>query len=350
MLRFVLLLTFCSSVQAEQPAFDSIDYASPAKYLAIPESLGDREAIAKQASALKSTKDRRTVSNVLHWMATQLKYEADQAYHWRNYDTVVAERCYGGCADQAIVCGVLLKSAGIPTIWVKTMDVPWIWSFKRKRPFQSWSGHVFLEVYLDGQWVLLDPGAAKVYLDYSTKSRILPGNRFAYHKGNDPKTMIMSLQWEAWKEQTTAFFTALDESLLPVDPLNATVLKPRCFVIANPPYYQFLGEIARQNGLGSGPSFNTGYDKYLPMAKGHTILIETNAGIPIVDMDILERYFPSASNGIETGKIVVGDTTLVFVDFASALSNVTPEATEQKNAPELRSERSLKPKSTAATR
>jgi len=334
MWRFMLTFAFCSTSLADQPVFDSIDYATPAKYVVIPATLGDPQAIAKQANALKSTTNRRTLSNVLRWMETQLRFESDRAYEWRNYDTVVADRCYGGCADQAIVCGVLLKSAGIPTVWVKTMDVPWIWDFKRKRPFKSWSGHVFLEVYLDGQWVLLDPGAAKIYLDYSTKSRILPGNRFAYHKGNDPKTMIMSLQWDAWKEQTAAFFSALDESLLPVDLLNASVLKPKCFIIANAPYYQFLGEIARQNGLGSWRSFNTGYDKYLPMAKGHTILIETHAGVPIVDIGILERYFPSASNGIKTGKIIVGDTTLVFVDFADALSHITPDATEQGGEPE----------------
>jgi len=220
-------------LSAEEPRFDSIDYSSPQKYLAITASLGNLEAIAKQANVLNATTDRKTVSSVLQWMQTQLRCESDRAYKWRNYDTVVAERCYGGCADQAIVCGVLLKSVGIPAVWVKTMDVPWIWDFKRKRQFKSWSGHVFLEIYIDEQWVLLDPGAAKIYLDYSTKSRILPGNRFAYHKGNDPKAMIMSLQWEAWKEQTSSFFKTLDENLLPVDPINAAVLKSKCFIITH---------------------------------------------------------------------------------------------------------------------
>ena len=50
---------------------------------------------------------------------------------------------------------------------VKTMDVPWIWDFKKGRTYKSWSGHVFLEIYLDDQWVLLDPGAKLFYDDYS---------------------------------------------------------------------------------------------------------------------------------------------------------------------------------------
>lgn len=217
-LTFRLAVAFCgslcSSLLADEPAFDSIDYASPTKYLVIADNLGDHDAIAKQAAELKAVEDRRTLANILDWMKTHLTYDADRAYQWRNFDTVVSERCYGGCADQAIVCGVLLQSAGIPTVWVKTMDVDWIWDFKKKRSFNSWSGHVFLEIYLDGKWVLLDPGASRIYVDYSPQSRILPGNRFAYHKGNDPKRMVMSLQWEEWKRQSTSFFEDLDESLL----------------------------------------------------------------------------------------------------------------------------------------
>ena len=328
MWRFVLVLAFCSTSLANEPEFNSVDYSSPEKYLAIPASLGDSQAIARQASDLKAATDRKTLSNVLRWMNTQLRHDADRAYEWRNYDTVVADRCYGGCADQAIVCGVLLKSAGIPAVWVKTMDVPWIWDFKKKRPYQSWSGHVFLEVYLDENWVLLDPGAAKIYLNYSTESRILQGNRFAYHKGNDPKAMVMSLQWEAWKKQTESYFTKLNEDLLPVDPLDAVDLKPKCFTIANAPYYQFLEKIALSNGLGRGPSFNDDYDKYLPMAEGHTILIETHAGVPIVDPETLDRYYPSASDGLKKGKTSVGNTTFIFVDFANALSNIKPDTKE----------------------
>src|SRR6185312_7820816 len=98
--------------------------------------------------------------------------------------------------DQGIVCCALLRAAGIPTVWVKSMDVPWIWDFKKGRPFEVWSGHAFLEIYLDRKWVLLDPGAKLIYTEYSPNMRILPGNRFAYHKGSDPKQMVTSLQWE----------------------------------------------------------------------------------------------------------------------------------------------------------
>ena len=143
---------------ASEPTVNSIDYSNPEAYTAISDTLGSAQAIAEQASALKGNDARATIRNVLEWMDANLSYDGTKAYEWRNYDTVVEQGCYGGCADQAIVCGVLLKAAGVPTVWVKTMDVPWIWDLKKGRSFKSWSGHVFLEVYLDDQWVLLDPG------------------------------------------------------------------------------------------------------------------------------------------------------------------------------------------------
>jgi len=319
---------------ADEPVFDSIDYASPAKYLVIADSLGDHDAIAKQANALKAADDRKTLANILRWMETHLTYDGDRAYEWRDFDTVVSQQCYGGCADQAIVCGVLLQSAGIPAVWVKTMDVNWIWDFKKKRQFNSWSGHVFLEIYLDGKWVLLDPGAPKIYVDYSTKSRILPGNRFAYHKGNDPKQMVMSLQWEEWKRQTASFFNDLDEGLLPVDTKSVLDLRQRTFIIANSPYYKFFGELVRQHGAAVGPSFNTAYEKYLPMAKGNLILVETHDGDPVVDVAILQRHFPAVPDGEQEGKVIDGNTTIVFVDVAAIADQIATAASEQLHAPE----------------
>ncbi|WP_298868048.1 transglutaminase domain-containing protein [uncultured Gimesia sp.] len=316
----LMLLMFASSAIASEPVFDAIDYATPSKYLTSPSSLGDQKAITAQARAFKADRDRETVLNVLNWMQANLKYQADLAYHWRNYDTVIREGCYGSCADYAIACGVLLKSAGIPTVWVKTMDVPWIWDLKKGRPFRTWSGHVYLEIYIDKKWVLLDPGAKKIYVDYSPKARILPGNRFAYHKGNDPKEMIMSLQWEAWKRQTEKYFSQLDQSMLPVNTVTEETLGLKCFVIGNSPYYQIMTKSARQKGLTVVKSFNTQYDTFLPQAKGHTLYIQTKNGMPIVSIAKLEQYFPNASAGLQSKSrsIEVADTNIVFTEFSNS--------------------------------
>lgn len=314
---FVLLI-------ASTPTIDGIDYSQPKKYLEIAPSLGSIDAIREQGVALRGGNDQKTVRNVVEWVNNQLKYDGEKAYSWRNFDDVNRDKCYGGCADQGIACGVLLKAAGIPALWVKTMDVDWIWDFKRNRPFNAWSGHVFLEIYIDGEWVLLDPGSQQIYRGYSTKSRILPGNRFAYHKGNDPKEMIMSLQWDEWKEQTTSYFKALDESLLPVDSKSSVGVVPQVFIAGNDPGYKVLTSMAQEKGWAVRNSFNNDFARFFAMAKGQILLIETHRQVPIVPLEEMERAFPGVSTGLANpnGLIEIGGTTIMFVELARALDSI----------------------------
>jgi hypothetical protein len=321
---FVCLFLLVNNVYPSEPSVDSVDYSNPARYLEIKDSLGDRNQIISHALKLKGDSDISTMRNVLNWMDQNLKYDANRAYSWRNFDDAIKDGTYGGCADQGIICGVLLKAAGIPVIWIKTMDVSWIWDFKKGRKFESWSGHVFLEVYLDGKWMLLDPGTMLIYMDYSPKARILPGNRFAYHKGNDPKEMIMSLQWEQWKVQTSKYFRDLDVSLLPVDSEGGTSFLPRAYVIGNSPYYQAISQTAKDSGFAVAKSFNTNYEENLPLVKGNILLIETHDNIPIISINELEKFFPDASKGLQNsdGIINIRETTIVFIDFSKQLKKI----------------------------
>lgn len=146
--------------------------------------------------------------------------------------------------------------------------------------------------------------------------------------------MVMSLQWEEWKRQTTSYFHDLDESLLAIDTKSVLDVRPRCFIIANSPYYQFFGELVRQRGGTLGRSFNFDYEKYLPEAKGNTIFVETHDGTPIVDVAILQRYFPAVSDGTQSGNVIDGETTIVFIDVATIAHQIAVAASEQSRATE----------------
>jgi hypothetical protein len=78
-----------------------------------------------------------------------------------------------------------------------------------------------------------------------------------------------------------------------------------------------------------GPSFNTDYEKNLPMAQGNLILIETHDGRPIVDVALLQRYFPAVPDGKQAGKLIDGETTIVFVDVATIGDQIATAAGEQ---------------------
>jgi hypothetical protein len=130
--------------------------------------------------------------------------------------------------------------------------------------------------------------------------------------------MIMSLQWEEWKKQTETYFRGLDEALLPVDSAGGTVLSPQAFVIGNSPHYKTMTKMACEMGFSVRKSFNSQYDKFLPESIGHVLLIETHDGVPIVPIDVLEKYFPGVSERLKNagGSMKIGETTIMFLDFS----------------------------------
>jgi hypothetical protein len=83
---------------------------------------------------------------------------------------------------------------------------------------RNWNGPLFLEVFFDGHWQLLNATEMRLHDDYDPVRRILPGNRYASDKGSDPFQLVLSGDWERWKIQTTTYFTNFDLSKLPLGP------------------------------------------------------------------------------------------------------------------------------------
>ena len=206
-----------TAARSATATFDRIDYAHPERYLELKASLGDRGAIERIAASLQGDSDEEKLRAIYTWMSENVRYNKDDArdgrYHWRNFDQLVSDKTHGGCADQSILFGALARAKGIPAVWVKTMDVDWIQEFERtKGAVSSWRGHVFSEIFIDGRWRLLDETRLKIYDNYDPHSRILPGPRFAYDKGDDPFELVLSSRYELWKEQTSAYFSRFDRS------------------------------------------------------------------------------------------------------------------------------------------
>jgi hypothetical protein len=61
----------------------------------------------------------------------------------------------------------------------------------------------------------------------------------------------------------------------------------------------------------------------IPLTIGHTVLVQTHAGVPIVEPKLLKEHFPGLPDGKLTGKIIDGGTTLVFVDVDSIAKQFT---------------------------
>lgn len=87
---------------------------------------------------------------------------------------------------------------------------------------QRWQGYVYLEVFLEDHWSLLDAVQRLLYEEYDPTQRLLPGvgvhglsvERYAYDKGGDPHVLVLSLDWDRWHRETETFFGNFDLQLL----------------------------------------------------------------------------------------------------------------------------------------
>jgi hypothetical protein len=278
-----------------KPVFDRIDYSKPQDYLALPKSIGSKERILQVAAALKGKTPEDKLIAISRWIEGNLRYDPKCAYAWRNFDRIVAEGKYGGCADHAVVFGALARAGGIPCVWVKTQDVDWIREFRANRgKCSSWRGHVFLEVSLRGRWVLLDASQLVLYEDYRTTERILPGNRYAYDKGSDPYELVLSPRWELWKKQTAAYFADFDLSRLPLATQEGRSLRDRdgVFVAADTPVYKWIAKRCTDLGYRVRMTFNTDYGRILPRSRGNYLIVTRVGDRLVLDKDYHDPYLP----------------------------------------------------------
>ena len=255
------------------PSFDRVRYDRPDDYLVLNPSLGSAERIRTAAAPLKRSTPQRTLAAIHKWVNAELRYDAKAAYEYRNFDQACDAKLYGGCADYAVVFTALSRASGIPTVFVKTMDADWIREFRGGENPSSWRGHVFLEVFLDGKWRLLEPGELRIYENYDPTWRILPGERWAYDKGADPQEIVLSPDWERWKIQTAAHFQDFNLKQLPPGAGDrGRVIAEKIYVAADSPVWQMINEHLRAAGH-TVRSFNTNWDAELAAAKGNDLIV-----------------------------------------------------------------------------
>jgi hypothetical protein len=256
------------------PSFDRVHYDRPDDYLVLNPSLGSAERIRAAAAPLKRATPEKTLAAIHTWVNAELKYDANAAYVYRNFDQACDAKLFGGCADYAVVFTALSRACGIPTVFVKTMDADWIREFRADGKPSSWRGHVFLEVFIDGKWKLLEPGELRIYEDYNPKTRrLLPGERWAYDKGADPKEIILSPDWERWKVQTAAHFKDFDLAQLPPGVGDrGRAIAEKIYVAADSPVWQMLNAHLAKAGH-KVRSFNTNWDAELAAAKGNDLIV-----------------------------------------------------------------------------
>ena len=313
-LALILTLFTCCAWAAEWPNC-TVDYQQPNTYVALCPSLGNPAVIQAAANRLRTATPSFTLRAILHEL-DGYAYEPNLAYAWRNAETVLTSKTTASCADHGLTAVALLRAVGIPAIVVKSLDIDWMWKYRRTQgQVSSWTGHVFAEIYLDGMWMLLDPQAGRLYRDYNPLQRLLPDGKYAYHKGLDPQRMVMSLQWNEWLTQTKLFMKYFNYKSLPPESGGQQLLST--LVIGNSPAYQTLIALATAEGEYVETSTNGNYDTYIPKYMGSVIYMEKKLGKVIVPEATMDRYFPGWRSQFKPAaqrqELCIGTTRLIIV-------------------------------------
>jgi hypothetical protein len=91
-------------------------------------------------------------------------------------DQLLEERRLGGCHDHGLVYAAVARELGYPAVMVRAVSIAWAEQLQAGEKGPQ-VGHVFVEVYLDGKWVLID----------ST-------NGWYVHDGYDPANPVIPLK------------------------------------------------------------------------------------------------------------------------------------------------------------
>jgi transglutaminase-like putative cysteine protease len=152
-----------------------IDYGQPDKYLAQGEQtrLDDKSVMGV---LLTRKPGWAQVSEIFGWLRAEFKPSAGGGASIGVATTtqLLKTRELTGCHDWALVYASFARALGYPTVIVDAAGIPWIKQYQsgQSGPF---SGHVFVEVFVDGKWVLID-STNGWYLDngYDPTNPVIP--------------------------------------------------------------------------------------------------------------------------------------------------------------------------------
>jgi transglutaminase-like putative cysteine protease len=144
-------------VSADYRLAFGMDYTHPEQYLA----QGEQSQISDPTVLdLLRAKERSLahLGDIYRWLKSEFTaYSAGgRTIGVVTVDQLLAERRLGGCHDHALVYAAVARELGYPALMVRTNSIAWVEQFQAGEQGPH-IGHVFVEVYLDGQWVLIDP-------------------------------------------------------------------------------------------------------------------------------------------------------------------------------------------------
>ncbi len=162
--------------------FQNTDYSQPELFLISGRQTEVTEGIAQVAEQFNDQKDRGTLQQIFRWTSRNLRY-GDGEKFGRTADEIIASRVSTGCTDYGLAFAALARAKGIPSVFVQTGRIDWIKKLVAKSPGSGFiQGHILVEVYIGGQWHLVDSTSGKMFLEYDNANPSLSDGYYVFAK------------------------------------------------------------------------------------------------------------------------------------------------------------------------
>jgi hypothetical protein len=154
---------------------EEIDYASPERYLAAgPLTALSKDNIARLEAAIpeadRAGKGWAAVLGIHNFMADEGNFKSSAAggvyIAKRTVDEIFSDGTLTGCHDWGIVLAASLRALGIPAVFADTASLSWAQAYAAGKHGMPYEGHVFIEAWIGGRWVLLNSNSAAALADY----------------------------------------------------------------------------------------------------------------------------------------------------------------------------------------
>jgi Transglutaminase-like superfamily len=133
----------------------SVEYGNADKYLVSGKLtlLDNRFKEEIQREIIINEKDVAGLGKIYSWIKNNFrngKYNNNAPI--KNVNTVFDSREMQSCQDWGLVFASISRYFGYPAVYVDTAGIEWAENFNGK----SFSGHVFVEIFCKGKWILVD--------------------------------------------------------------------------------------------------------------------------------------------------------------------------------------------------
>jgi len=195
----VLIPFMIGFVCASEFPVKNVDHSDPEKFsvptLQTQLSTKDIEMISRQFPG-KNTLVK--VGKILNWVRknfSRYRGRGEMAAK-QSAQEIFTNRKLSGCNDWGLLLTSLLRNLGYPVVFMNAAGIEWAKRYRNDTTIE-FMGHTFLEIYIEGKWIVVDSVTGEYIEDYDINDPVIPipkkrpGEKgyFVYQKGLDHWSM-----------------------------------------------------------------------------------------------------------------------------------------------------------------